>query len=262
MVSGYIRRLTHAKARKPAARRAAVGWPPTARGACCAVLCGARRALVGPRGRQGAMGDPFVVGWLAELGIDSSTSSGLAVIRKFQEEGIDSDALASLDDAQLKALGVKRMGDRAKLQDKAEAKILEDAQQAEGGAPRARTTARARARSPGPQGRFARNDHPGASENGGYNIIFKVLLVIGFFFMAIEFAERKAVECGCVDTLGGVFSGIGNAAENCGTPWKSMVCEVVCHMHGKQERATFFKKCRDCRSIPSEKRADCLWKNW
>ena len=35
------------------------------------------------------------------------------------QEGIDSEALAALDDAQLKELGVKRMGDRTKLRAKA-----------------------------------------------------------------------------------------------------------------------------------------------
>ena len=126
-----------------------------------------------------AMGDPFVVGWLAELGIDSSTSSGLDVIRKFQEEGIDSHALASLDDAQLKELGVKRMGDRAKLQDKATAKVLAQPA-AEAGAPRARTAARARAKSPGPA-RFTRNDQPSGSENGS-----DFLLVIGFYSFVVR----------------------------------------------------------------------------
>lgn len=31
------------------------------------------------------------------------------------QEGIDSEALAALDDSQLKELGVKRMGDRTKV---------------------------------------------------------------------------------------------------------------------------------------------------
>jgi hypothetical protein len=39
----------------------------------------------------------------------------MAVCGGFGQEGIDSEALAALDDSQLKELGVKRMGDRTKV---------------------------------------------------------------------------------------------------------------------------------------------------
>ena len=58
------------------------------------------------------MADSLVAGWLAEIGLET-------IISTFREEGIDSEALAALDDSQLKELGVKRMGDRTKLRAKA-----------------------------------------------------------------------------------------------------------------------------------------------
>jgi hypothetical protein len=56
------------------------------------------------------MADSVVAGWLVELGL----SECIAV---FREEGIDSEALASLDESQLMLLGVRRMGDRTKVGD-------------------------------------------------------------------------------------------------------------------------------------------------
>jgi hypothetical protein len=55
------------------------------------------------------MADSIVAGWLVELGLNECISL-------FREEGIDSEALASLDESQLMILGVKRMGDRTKVQ--------------------------------------------------------------------------------------------------------------------------------------------------
>ena len=50
----------------------------------------------------------MVAGWLSELNLAH-------IIRTFLEEGVDVEALSKLDDAQLKELGVLRMGDRAKV---------------------------------------------------------------------------------------------------------------------------------------------------
>jgi hypothetical protein len=55
------------------------------------------------------MADSIVAGWLVELGLTEC-------IAIFREEGIDSEALASLDESQLMILGVKRMGDRTKVE--------------------------------------------------------------------------------------------------------------------------------------------------
>ena len=54
------------------------------------------------------MADSVVAGWLSELNLAH-------IIRTFLEEGVDVEALSKLDDAQLKELGVLRMGDRAKV---------------------------------------------------------------------------------------------------------------------------------------------------
>eukprot|EP00291_Cryptomonas_curvata_P024174 CAMPEP_0172170434 /NCGR_PEP_ID=MMETSP1050-20130122/11261_1 /TAXON_ID=233186 /ORGANISM="Cryptomonas curvata, Strain CCAP979/52" /LENGTH=227 /DNA_ID=CAMNT_0012841607 /DNA_START=101 /DNA_END=781 /DNA_ORIENTATION=+ len=58
------------------------------------------------------MSDSLVAGWLTELNL-------MECIKTFRDEGIDSEALTGLDDAQLKELGVNRMGDRTKLRAKA-----------------------------------------------------------------------------------------------------------------------------------------------
>ncbi|KAJ1471242.1 hypothetical protein T484DRAFT_1844919 [Baffinella frigidus] len=57
------------------------------------------------------MADSVVAGWLAELNLHD-------LIPTFRDEGVDSVALAGLEDGQLKELGVKRMGDRTKLRAK------------------------------------------------------------------------------------------------------------------------------------------------
>ena len=98
------------------------------------------------------MADSLVAGWLAEIGLEGviptfrevsyPRSQPLEPFRNhlllrgarlsllgggtgwpvpdgsawgFGQEGIDSEALAALDDSQLKELGVKRMGDRTKV---------------------------------------------------------------------------------------------------------------------------------------------------
>jgi len=58
-----------------------------------------------------AMADAAVAGWLEEMGL-------AALIESFEREGVDSEALAALNHAQLKELGVARLGDRAKLMSK------------------------------------------------------------------------------------------------------------------------------------------------
>jgi len=55
------------------------------------------------------MADAAVAGWLDEMGLE-------ALIPVFEREGVDSEALAALSNCDLKELGVKRLGDRAKLQ--------------------------------------------------------------------------------------------------------------------------------------------------
>eukprot|EP00960_Hanusia_phi_P076249 768536-Hanusia_phi.AAC.9 len=67
--------------------------------------------VVGAGGGRG-MTESVVAGWLGELGLGN-------LIEVFEEEGIDSEALAALNEAQLKQLGVTRMGDRTKVRNEA-----------------------------------------------------------------------------------------------------------------------------------------------
>lgn len=54
------------------------------------------------------MADALVSSWLAELGLSN-------LIPMLASQGIDAEAMAALSDAHFAALGISRIGDKAKL---------------------------------------------------------------------------------------------------------------------------------------------------